>query len=92
MEKKFSREKLYEVNTKRFSEAFGKILQELRKENNLTQKELANLLHVAPSTYANWEQGRRDPSIFDIFNIISTLDIDANDLFNWEEIQSKISI
>lgn len=92
MKKNLSWEQMYQINTTNFREVFGEILQELRKEKNYTQKELAKRLHVPPSTYANWEQGRRDPSIFDLFNIIWTLNIDANDLFNWEEIQNRMNI
>ena len=37
-------------------------LKELRKEKNLTQKELAEKLHVPVKTLQNWEQGRTKPS------------------------------
>ncbi|MDE5666633.1 MAG: helix-turn-helix domain-containing protein, partial [Clostridia bacterium] len=36
------------------------------------------------STYANWEQGRREPSIIDIYKIISALEVQPNELFGDE--------
>lgn len=33
-------------------------LRELRQERNLSQRALAELLHVAPSTYSRYERGR----------------------------------
>lgn len=39
----------------------GEDVKELRQELDLTQKELASLLDVAPGTVANWEGGRGAP-------------------------------
>ena len=61
---------------------FCKQLKELRTEKELSQKEVAERLGVAVSTYANWEQGRTEPSIYDIFNLLSVFEIDANELFD----------
>jgi transcriptional regulator with XRE-family HTH domain len=45
-------------------------------------------LGVAVSTYANWEQGRREPNIYDIYNIIFVLEIQPNELFeDWNIIK-----
>ena len=50
-------------------------LKEARKMCNLTQKQVAQMLNVVESCYANWEQGRTEPNIEflrklgDIFNI-----------------------
>ena len=60
---------------------FSQRLKELRQEKQLSQKDVANKLCVAVSTYANWEQGRTEPGIYDIFNLIRVFDIEANDLF-----------
>ncbi len=67
---------------KSYSEKFIAHLKEIRQDKNLSQKQIAEKLGVAVSTYANWEQGRRDPSINDIFKILLALEIDANELFN----------
>lgn len=65
-----------------FKDIFSERLKDLRQEKQLSQKSLANKLGVPVSTYANWEQGRREPSIYDIYNLLWVFDIEANDLFN----------
>ncbi|MBO5068702.1 MAG: helix-turn-helix transcriptional regulator [Clostridia bacterium] len=65
-----------------YKSTFKDNLRELRKEKKLSQKEFAKMLGVPSSTYANWEQGRREPNVSDIFNIITTLGIEPNELFN----------
>ena len=60
---------------------FGVHLRELRKERQFTQQDVALKLRVPISTYANWEQGRREPSLYDLYNIMFVFKIDANILF-----------
>ncbi|MBR4320254.1 MAG: helix-turn-helix transcriptional regulator [Oscillospiraceae bacterium] len=38
-------------------------LRKLRKQKNLTQKQLADYLHVTDGAVAMWEHGRREPDI-----------------------------
>ena len=38
-------------------------IKELRKQQNMTQKELANYLQIADSTLSYWEQGKYEPDI-----------------------------
>ncbi len=61
---------------------FSKQLKALREEKQYSQKQLAEKLGVPVSTYANWEQGRREPSLSDIYNLIQVLETDANELFD----------
>ena len=63
------------------SEIFANRLKYLRSEKKLSQKQIADKLGIAVSTYANWEHGRREPSIVDIYKIISVLEIQPNELF-----------
>ena len=63
------------------SEIFANRLKYLRSEKKLSQKQITDKLGIAVSTYANWEQGRREPSIVDIYKIISVLEIQPNELF-----------
>ena len=44
-------------------------IQNLRKQNKLTQKDLADILQIKQATISNWEKGIRDPSIKDILKI-----------------------
>lgn len=61
---------------------FRRRLKELRQEKLYSQKTLAEKLGIAVSTYANWEQGRTEPSVYDIFNLLKVLEIEAGELFD----------
>ena len=47
-----------------FKDIFSARLKEIRAERQLSQKAIADKLGCAVSTYANWEQGRTEPSIY----------------------------
>ena len=64
------------------TQVFSNRLKELRKSLSLTQSELARQLGIPTSTYTNWEIGRTEPSIQDIFNLIEFFGIEATDLFD----------
>lgn len=65
-----------------FKNIFSARLKEIRAERQLSQKAIADKLGCAVSTYANWEQGRTEPGIYDIFNLMWVYEIEANELFN----------
>lgn len=69
-----------------FKDIFSARLKEIRAERQLSQKAIADKLGCAVSTYANWEQGRTEPSIYDIFNLMWVYEIEANELFNIDSI------
>ncbi len=69
-------------NSYEYKKKFSIRLKELREEQKLSQRDVAQKLGCAVSTYANWEQGRTEPDISDIYRLISVFDIDANELFN----------
>lgn len=69
-----------------FKELFSERLKDLRNEKELSQKAVAKKLGVAVSTYANWEQGRTEPSIYDIFNLLWVFGVEANELFDTEKL------
>ena len=48
----------------------GSKLKAVRKEHSLSQKQVAERLRIAVGTYANWEQGRREPCYADLYNLI----------------------
>ncbi|PWM73356.1 MAG: hypothetical protein DBX59_05170 [Bacillota bacterium] len=76
----------YQNRTELFKDIFSEKLRNIRAEKNYSQKTVAKKLGVPVSTYANWEQGRREPSIYDIFNLMWVYEIDANELFNIDDI------
>lgn len=68
---------------------FCKHLKEIREERGMSQSKIAKKLGCAVSTYANWEQGRREPSIYDLYKLIWVFDIDANELFDIDNYTAK---
>lgn len=42
---------------------------EIRKENNLTQEEFANMFGVTRQTVSNWENGKNYPDLFTLIKI-----------------------
>ncbi len=69
-------------NSNQLTEIFSTRLKEIREERKLSQKTVSERLGVAVSTYANWEQGRRMPSICDIYGLLEVFEIEANELFD----------
>ena len=45
------------------SKALGKVLKILRRRNELTQKQVADVLHIDRSTYAYYESGVTEPDL-----------------------------
>lgn len=64
----------------------GLFIAKLRKEKNMTQSELAELLHVTDRAISNWETGRRMPDITSLKNLCETFEITFNELLNGEKI------
>ena len=58
----------------------GETLRRLRTEKGLSQKQLADRLHVERGSVTNWEAGRRVPSIDMLFQIAEALGVDATAL------------
>jgi len=61
---------------------FCQNLREARKQSNLTQKEVASLLNVVESCYANWEQGRTEPNIEMLRNLCKIFKVTIDELIN----------
>lgn len=57
---------------------YGKRIRDLRKENNLTQKELANLIKVDFRTVSFWETERFEPNIEQIIKLCDVFDASAD--------------
>ena len=60
-------------------------LKEARKANGFTQRTVAQSLGVVESCYANWEQGRTEPSIKDLQRLCLIFDISADYLLGLEK-------
>ncbi|HEK9816844.1 TPA: helix-turn-helix transcriptional regulator, partial [Streptococcus equi subsp. equi] len=56
-------------------------LEEIRKENGITQEELASILEVSRQTIGSLENGRYNPSIILAFKIAKYFSLSIEDIF-----------
>ena len=64
----------------------GKFILELRKEKNMTQQELANVLGVTDRAISKWENGRGLPDLSLLKPLCDTLNITINELLSGEKL------
>lgn len=57
----------------------------LRNEHHLTQKELAKILNVKPTTISGWELGRNEPSIDTLKKLSSLFNVSTEYLIGGED-------
>lgn len=55
--------------------SFSDKLKALRKEKKLTQKKIAELIGISQGSYANWENGKREPSLENVVKLANILNI-----------------
>lgn len=60
--------------------SLGSFLQQLRKENQLTQKELASQLHVTDKAVSKWETGKGFPDLKLLEPLAQALDVSLVEL------------
>ena len=60
-------------------------IAELRKKSGLTQRELADALHVSRSLVSLWELGERIPDCVSLAKMADLFECDEKDIFNKEE-------
>lgn len=71
--------------------ATGIFIAQLRKENNLTQKQLAEKLNVTDKAISCWETGKGYPDILMLIPLCKVLGVSVNELLTGEKIdQDKI--
>jgi transcriptional regulator with XRE-family HTH domain len=58
--------------------SIGVRIKEKRKQNNFTQKKLADLVSVSPQVISNWERGYTDPDHNDVKRLADALDVSAD--------------
>lgn len=66
------------------SNKFSQRLKELRLKKGLTQKEIADLVHVNRVTYTNWEKGKREPNFETLLKLADLLEVSLDSLFGRE--------
>ena len=64
---------------------FGKFINQKRKQANLTQKELAEMIHVTESAVSKWERVISYPDITLVSTICDTLHVTEHELITASE-------
>lgn len=70
-------------------EKIGKRIAFFRKEKGITQKELADLLHISYQAVSKWESGKSLPTVEMLYEISNLLDVTADALLNENEWKNK---
>ena len=63
----------------------GKIISEARKNKGMTQRELANKLHISDKAISKWERGIGCPDISFLIPLSQILDISLYELLSGEK-------
>lgn len=71
------------------NEKFGTFLCEMRKEKNMTQKELAEKLFVSDKTVSKWERGASIPNVALLIPIADVLGITVTELLKGERLSNS---
>lgn len=64
---------------------FGDKLRELRKENNMTQKDIANMFNIKEATVSAWEVGKAQPSIDTIIVLAQYFNVSTDYLLGFNQ-------
>lgn len=80
---------MWEGSGKRFAmdqKKIGDFISQRRKNLNLTQKELAEQLHVSDKAISKWETGKGMPEMDSLMEICKVLDVSFNELLAGEKL------
>ena len=64
------------------TEKIGKLIYGLRKERNMTQLQLAEILHISDKTVSKWERGQGCPDISLLVDLSCVLGVDMEKLLS----------
>lgn len=67
--------------SKKDLQKFGKRLKGLRRERDLTQLELAEILDMSPNFIGMIERGERNTTVENVFRIARALNVKPSNLF-----------
>ena len=70
-------------------EKIGKFISKQRKENNLTQEQLAEKLNISKNAVSKWERGLNLPDVSIMQDLCKILNITLNELFAGEKISDE---
>ena len=72
-------------------ENFNDNLKEARPKRNVSEKEVADQIGVATTTYSLYESGNREPSVQTIKKIADVLNVSADELLGLSEQPTTIA-
>lgn len=64
--------------------SLGDRIREARKNNGLTQKQLADLIGAKHNSVSDWENNKNKPDPNTIKQLMKALNVDANTLLGWD--------
>lgn len=67
----------------------GKFICELRKEKNLTQKDLAQKLNVSDKAVSRWETGKGFPDVNSLLALSGLFNVSVNELLAGQRIENE---
>ena len=67
----------------------GKFIAEMRKEQNLTQKQLADKLGISDRTISKWECGKGMPDVGLMIPLCEEIKINVNELLSGERLSEN---
>lgn len=70
-------------------EKIGKRIAFFRKEKGITQKELADFLHISYQAVSKWESGKSLPTVEMLYEISNLLNVSADALLNENEWKNR---
>ena len=70
-------------------EKIGKFIAYCRKENNMTQEELAQRLHLTDKAISKWENGRCLPDLSILEPLSKTLNVSINEILSGDKIKEE---
>lgn len=73
-------------------EKIGKFILELRKQNNMTQKEFSDKLNVTAQAVSKWENGRGIPDIEILQKISTEFNVNIDSILNGKQLKNKKNI
>lgn len=74
------------------NQKIGEFISKLRKENNLTQKQLANMLGIMDTSVSKWERGINAPDISYLTDLSKIFNVTIQELLNGERTYKKKNI
>ena len=77
------------MNTKKL---LGQRIKELRKSQNITQEQLAELVNVEPTTISNIECGRNYPNLATLEKVLNVLKSDFLEVFDFQHFDNKATL